>query len=74
MEGHLVRHGVNAGAISVVSQNGDEANTILNHAANVGTDLIVMGGYGHNRFREFVLGGVTRELLKSMTAPVLMSH
>jgi nucleotide-binding universal stress UspA family protein len=33
-----------------------------------------MGGYGHSRLREFVLGGTTRDILKSMTAPVLMSH
>ena len=37
-------------------------------------DLIVMGGYGHSRLREFVLGGATREILSSMTVPVLMSH
>jgi nucleotide-binding universal stress UspA family protein len=36
--------------------------------------MIVMGGYGHSRLREFVLGGVTRGMLKSMTVPVLMSH
>jgi nucleotide-binding universal stress UspA family protein len=74
MEGHFARHGVTAWGISLRSEKGQEANTILNHAADAGTNLIVMGGYGHNRFREFVLGGVTRELLKSMTAPVLMSH
>jgi nucleotide-binding universal stress UspA family protein len=33
-----------------------------------------MGGYGHARLREFVLGGVTRSILRTMTAPVLMSH
>ena len=37
-------------------------------------DFIVMGGYGHSRLREFVLGGVTRSMLQTMTAPVLMSH
>ena len=37
-------------------------------------DFIVMGGYGHSRMREFVLGGVTRSILRTMTAPVLMSH
>ena len=37
-------------------------------------DLIVMGGYGHSRLREFVLGGVTRGILASMTVPTLMSH
>jgi nucleotide-binding universal stress UspA family protein len=37
-------------------------------------DFIVMGGYGHSRLREFVLGGVTRSILRSMVVPVLMSH
>jgi nucleotide-binding universal stress UspA family protein len=36
--------------------------------------MIVMGGYGHSRLREFVLGWVTRGILQSMTVPVLMSH
>jgi nucleotide-binding universal stress UspA family protein len=50
------------------------APTILSYAADSGTDMIVMGGYGHSRLREFVLGGVTRGMLESMTVPVLMSH
>ena len=47
---------------------------ILSHAADAGTDFIVMGGYGHSRLREFVLGGVTRSILHSLTVPALMSH
>ena len=43
-------------------------------AADFGTDLVVMGGYGHSRWRELVLGGATRSMLKAMTVPVLMSH
>jgi nucleotide-binding universal stress UspA family protein len=43
-------------------------------AADVGSDLLVMGCYGHSRARELVLGGVTRTVLRSMTIPVLMSH
>jgi len=37
-------------------------------------DLIVMGGFGHPRFREILLGGVTTTLLKTMTVPVIISH
>ena len=48
-------------------------DAILDYVAS-GADLIVMGGYGHSRLREFILGGVTRSVLKSMTVPVLMSH
>ena len=50
------------------------ADTLLSHAADTGADFMVMGGYGHSRLREFVLGGVTRGILTSMTIPVLMSH
>ena len=35
---------------------------------------MVMGGYGHSRLREFVLGGATRGILQAMTIPVLMAH
>ena len=48
--------------------------TILSRAADLNADLLVMGCYGHSRWRELVLGGATRSILKSMTVPVLMSH
>jgi nucleotide-binding universal stress UspA family protein len=47
---------------------------LLSHAADAGVDFIGMGGYGQSRLREFVLGGVTRSMLRAMTVPVLMSH
>jgi nucleotide-binding universal stress UspA family protein len=47
---------------------------LLNQAADVSADLLVVGGYGHSRLRELILGGVTLELLRHMTLPVLMSH
>lgn len=50
------------------------AELLLSHAADTNADLVVMGGYGHPRAYELVLGGVTRTMLKSMTVPVLMSH
>ena len=49
-------------------------NVILSYAADSGADFMVMGGYGHSRLREFILGGVTRGILSSLTLPVLMSH
>jgi nucleotide-binding universal stress UspA family protein len=49
-------------------------NQLLSRAAELGADLIVCGGYGHSRLREWVLGGVTRHLLEHMTLPVLFSH
>ena len=50
------------------------AEALLWHAADMHADFIVMGGYGHSRLRELVLGGVTRTMLETMTVPVLMSH
>ena len=71
---HLARHGVEVELKRIVTAETDVANTILSHAADSSADFLVMGGYGHSRLREFVLGGVTREILTSMTVPTLMSH
>ena len=71
---HLARHGLNVDLKRTVIGNIDVADVILSHAADANSDFIVMGGYGHSRLREFVLGGVTRSILRTMTAPVLMSH
>jgi nucleotide-binding universal stress UspA family protein len=71
---HLARHGLKVDVKRITSPDIDVASTILSYAADVSADLIVMGGYGHSRLREFVLGGATRGLLESMTVPVLMSH
>ncbi len=50
------------------------AELLLSDAAELGADLLVMGAYGHSRAQEWLLGGVTRAVLCSMTLPVLMSH
>jgi nucleotide-binding universal stress UspA family protein len=71
---HLARHGLKVDLKRIVATDTDVANTILSHAADTSADFIVMGGYGHSRLREFVLGGATRGILSSMTVPVLMSH
>jgi nucleotide-binding universal stress UspA family protein len=71
---HLARHGLEVDVKRIVTDDGDVPDTILSHAADAGTDFLVMGGYGHSRLREFILGGVTRTILGSMTVPVLMSH
>lgn len=71
---HLARHGVDMTINRIIREKIDVADVLLSHAADSGADLIVMGGYGHSRLREFILGGVTRSMLRSMTVPVLMSH
>ena len=71
---HLARHGLKIDIKRITSPDTDVPSTILSHAADSSTDMIVMGGYGHSRLREFILGGATRGLLESMTVPVLMSH
>ena len=74
MAQHLARHGVKASAQQVVSRDVPEADVLLNTAADLGADLIVMGAYGHSRLRQMVFGGVTRGILSRMTVPVLLSH
>ncbi|MGC8476759.1 MAG: universal stress protein [Acetobacteraceae bacterium] len=72
---HLARHGLSVTAARSVSDGQiHEADLLLSYAADIGADLLVMGGYGHSRVRELTLGGVTRSVLRHMTLPVLMSH
>ena len=71
---HLARHGLKIEFKSIVDKANDVASTILNHVADSCADLVVMGGYGHSRLREFVLGGATRGMLRTMTVPTLMAH
>ncbi|WP_029030569.1 universal stress protein [Salinarimonas rosea] len=70
---HLEAHGVRARGRRIADV-GDVADTLLSHAADIGADYLVMGGYGHSRLREFVLGGATRHILQTMTLPVVMMH
>jgi nucleotide-binding universal stress UspA family protein len=71
---HLARHGFKVDVHRISGGDIDIADALLSHAADSGADFIVMGGYGHSRLREFVLGGVTRSIFQSMTVPVLLSH
>lgn len=75
MAEHLARHGLAASFEKTVLADGlTPADALLAAAADTGADMLVIGGYGHSRTREMVLGGVTRDLLRHMTLPVLMSH
>jgi nucleotide-binding universal stress UspA family protein len=71
---HLARRGLSARTERMKADRRDIQPTILSIAADTGLDLIVMGGYGHSRMNERILGGVTRGMIQSMTIPTLMSH
>lgn len=70
---YLARQGV---AADVITERGvaDVADALLSLAAGRKCDLLVMGGYGHTRIRELLLGGVTASILARMSLPVLMAH
>jgi nucleotide-binding universal stress UspA family protein len=70
---YLSRHGITA-EVTEWSTEKNIGDALLSAAANLSSDLLVMGGYGHSRFREVLLGGATRTILDSMTLPVLMAH
>jgi nucleotide-binding universal stress UspA family protein len=71
---HLARHGLKVDVHRISGGDIDVGDALLSHAADSGADLMVMGGYGHSRLREFVLGGATRSIFESMTVPILISH
>ncbi|MGH8806773.1 MAG: universal stress protein [Noviherbaspirillum sp.] len=70
---YLARHDVKVNVIQQTTEI-DIGDALLSLAADLTSDLLVMGCYGHSRFREILLGGATRTVLDSMTVPVLMSH
>lgn len=70
----LARHGVKVTVERLPGMGKPVAECILGHATDFGAGLIVMGGYGHSKLAEQVFGGVTRDMLKGSTLPMLMSH
>jgi nucleotide-binding universal stress UspA family protein len=70
----LARLGVNCEAVQAASQDHEVGAELLQRVADYGSDLLVMGGYGHSRFHQWVFGGATRKVLGAMPVPVLMSH
>lgn len=70
---YLARHNIKAD-VREETDEGNVGDALLSLATNLGSDLLVMGCYGHSRFREILLGGATRNVLNSMTLPVLMTH
>ncbi len=71
---YLARHGANVLIKTIQKPPMNTTTAILNYISDEGVDLLIMGGYGHSRMRELILGGVTKGMLDSMTVPVLMAH
>jgi len=70
----LTRHGLSV-SVSVLARTMPKVSeTLMQHANDLGAGLLVIGAYGHSRFRESILGGATRDLLETSTLPVLMTH
>jgi nucleotide-binding universal stress UspA family protein len=70
----LARHGVNVEVQRSVVRDISVGDEILARISDSGSDLVVMGGYGKSRMREFLFGGASRDILHHMTVPVLISH
>ncbi|MEQ1610118.1 MAG: universal stress protein [Hyphomonadaceae bacterium] len=71
---HLARRGVSVQLANLDSLGRTEAGAVQEHALAIGADLVVMGAYGRSRMSEFIFGGMTREMLRSASLPVLMAN
>lgn len=71
---HLTRHGLSVNVVAMPREGRSVGESLLRHVQDVDADLLVMGGYGHPRWREVVLGGATRTVLEGARRPVLFAH
>jgi nucleotide-binding universal stress UspA family protein len=71
---HLARHGLPVELRQVESRGAGAAEVILAQVQDIAADLVVMGGYGHSRLREMLLGGTTRHMLEHANIPTLLAH
>ena len=74
MAEYLTLSGLKVDALRIAAPAGDVAKTLLSEGSAKPGALLVMGAYGHWRWREWVFGGVTQEVLRDTTLPVLMAH
>jgi nucleotide-binding universal stress UspA family protein len=71
---YLCRHGVASEICDWQRGTGRISDVLIEDARAVGSAYLVAGAYGHTRFREAILGGVTRELLEAASLPLLLTH
>lgn len=71
---HLARHGLKVSVVVRPKLDETVSRTLLRHCEQSGAQLLVAGGYGHSRLREWMIGGTTRELLQLSRLPILFSH
>lgn len=71
---HLRHHGITAVLHHAMMRDNDMGATLIVEAKRLKADLIVMGGYGHSRLREWLLGGATYKLLHKSPVPLLIAH
>lgn len=70
----LARHGIKTTITYLKTDDAGVSKTVCDEAARINADLLVLGAYGHSRLREFVFGGVTRDLTNDAKLPLLLSH
>jgi nucleotide-binding universal stress UspA family protein len=70
----LSRHGIGAASDVAFASSANASDAILSRLVDEGCDLLIMGGYGHSRFREMIFGGASREILRDTWVPTLVSH
>ncbi|MCR9152232.1 MAG: universal stress protein [Rhodobacteraceae bacterium] len=70
----LVRHGAKAEVTVLAKTLPRVSDVLMRHVSDINGDMVVMGAYGHSRFREAIMGGATRNMLEQAKVPVLMAH
>lgn len=71
---YLNRHGIHCNCVPVIDGGSSIAHQLIEEARTLKVDLLVMGAYGHSAVREYLFGGVTREILESGELPLLLAH
>ncbi len=71
---HLRWHNIEPEVIGFKTSGNDVGGPLLDHASQAGADTLLMGAFGHNRHREFVLGGVTQHVIANARLPIIFAH